>query len=199
MADSVTATSTSSTPSTDGGGGTNYMLYGGIVALIITAGVAYWWFKIRKPADDPATAKAAFDKAVADAVAAKTAAANNPNDADAKALVDKTKADADTAKEALDKANAIALAATLSGSTTTNSNTAAVVQADMAKAKGTSPVRTDHDGAYNYQKRSGVWYSASKKTPDTWSSWGIDSSFAKNNPTGWAQAVADLDAKYPND
>lgn len=84
-------------------------------------------------------------------------------------------------------------------STPATSATAEVVKQDIAKAKGTSPIRTDHDGAYNYQKRNGVWYSAAKSTPNTWSSWGIDSSFAKSNPTGWAAAVADMNAHYPND
>ena len=78
-------------------------------------------------------------------------------------------------------------------------DTTARVKADIAASKGESPLRTDYDHKYNYQKRGGIWYSALKSNPDSWASWGIESNFAKNNPTGWTTAVALLDARYPND
>lgn len=54
----------------------------------------------------------------------------------------------------------------------------------------TSPMRTDFDGAYNYQKRNGVWWTAKKSAPDTWVSLG--------DPK-WKDAVDKLNARYPND
>lgn len=62
-----------------------------------------------------------------------------------------------------------------------------------------SPVRTDYDGTYNYQKRKGVWYSSKKKTPTVWASWAADSSFAKNSPDGWKKAVTALNNRYTKD
>ena len=55
---------------------------------------------------------------------------------------------------------------------------------------GVSPVRTDFDGEYNYQKKSGTWWTAKKSAPSNW--------FSLADPK-WASAVAKLNAKYPND
>ena len=162
----IMADSAAQTPATtNDGGGTNWTLYIGLGALLLTGGVAYWYFT--KPTDKK------DDKTV------------------------KKTSEITEGEKTEEKKEDAAPATTVTTSAT--DKTAAIVQEDIAKSKGISKVRTDHDGAYNYQKKNGVWYSAKKSTPDKWSSWGIDSSFAKSNPSGWAQAVADLDSRYPND
>ena len=57
-------------------------------------------------------------------------------------------------------------------------------------SSGVSPVRTDFDTVYNYQKQNGVWFTATKANPTKWVSLA--------DPK-WAAAVAKLNAKYPND
>ena len=53
-----------------------------------------------------------------------------------------------------------------------------------------SQVETGFDGEYNYQKRSGIWWTAKKSNPTNWVSLA--------DPQ-WASAVDKLNAAYPND
>jgi Flp pilus assembly protein TadG len=101
--------------------------------------------------------------------------------------------------EVKDKASVSTTSPAASSTSASTAATVEVVKQDMAKSKGVSPVRTDYDNMYNYQKRNGIWYSALKSNPNSWASWGIDSNFAKSKPEGWSQAVAALNTRYPND
>lgn len=62
------------------------------------------------------------------------------------------------------------------------------VDSVKAAVSGESPVRTDHDAAWNYQKRHGIWWTAKKATPDKWLS------LEKNQ-----KATDILNAAYPKD
>ncbi len=70
-----------------------------------------------------------------------------------------------------------------------SSDTESKSPASDTKASSDTPVRTDFDGQYNYQKRSGVWWTALKSKPTAWVSLAADK---------WAAARAKLDAAYPN-
>lgn len=83
--------------------------------------------------------------------------------------------------------------------TTATTSTSSPVSSPVTSGAKVSPIRTDHDNAYNYQKRNGVWFSAKKSAPTVWASWAVDSAFAKKSPAGWKAAVADLNSRYPND
>ncbi len=59
-----------------------------------------------------------------------------------------------------------------------------------ATGAGNSPIRTNFDKAWNYQKRNGVWYTAKKDGSVAWTSLAADK---------YKEARAKLDAAYPND
>jgi hypothetical protein len=56
---------------------------------------------------------------------------------------------------------------------------------------GCSQVRYDYDKTYNYKKCDGVWFTMKKNL--------MSSKWASLADPKWATAVANLNAKYPND
>ncbi len=132
-------------------GGVNYALWGGITALFVASGFAYWYF-----------------------------------------TKDESPKVAGTKDEKVKEANEGSEVKEVSKPETTS---APVVEEKKAEAKATpvadakvSPLRDKYDGSWNYQKKSGVWWTAKKATPTKWIS------LEKNKV-----ASDKLNAAYPND
>ena len=155
------------TPTTgnDGGngGGFPFGMVIGLLAVTAMAGFGYWYFVMNKKSDgSPAP------PAVGDNPASNTE--KNP-----------------VAKEGADtKAHTVESATNVATGKSTPERIA--IANAPATGDGVSPIRTDHDKTWNYQKKSGVWYTAKKDGTVLWTS------LAKNK-----KATDTLNAAYPND
>lgn len=135
-------------------GGVNYALWGGIAALIVAGGAAYWYFT----KDDKAKVVGTKDEKVKEA--------NESNDVKEEKKSETSSAPAAPSTSAVEEKKS---------------------EAAHSDAKA-SPLRDKFDGTWNYQKKSGVWWTAKKATPAKWIS------LATNKA-----ATDKLNAAYPND